>query len=118
MARVAAPEVVQTFFGPGLVDVSKFGFKPIGRVDHCQRAWWSAAPVAVCRERGVDFSSLQKAEIQLYMDAGPVRGEAARLVRAQVFERRGGVLPRNWELLDHYKENLDMIERMRVRRGA
>jgi hypothetical protein len=52
------------------------------------------------------------------MDAGPVRGEAARLVRAQVFERRGGVLPRNWELLDHYKENLDMIERMRVRRGA
>jgi len=99
------------------IEVSKFGFNPIDQVGHCQRTIWSAAPVAVCRERGVDLGPYQKAELAEYMDAGPRGGEAARLVRAQILERRGGVLPHNWNALERYKANVDLMAQIRDRSG-
>tara|TARA_B100000963_G_scaffold32534_1_gene24178 strand:- start:1818 stop:2144 length:327 start_codon:yes stop_codon:yes gene_type:complete len=75
---------------------------------------WSAAPVAVCRERGVDLGPYQKAELAEYMDAGPREGKTARLVRARILGRRGGVLPHNWTAVEHYKANVDLMAQIRA----
>jgi len=56
----------------------------------------------------------EKGELAEYMDAGPRGGEAARLVRAQILERRGGVLPRNWNAVEHYKANVELLAQMRA----
>ena len=91
-------------------------FEPIEGVGCRHRTLHSAAPVAVRRENGVDLSNYYKSELQAYTDARP--GEAARHVRAQIFERRGGVLPRNWTVVEHYKANLDLLAEIRLKEGA
>ena len=102
----------------GMSDMSTRAFEPIEGVDVRHRTICSAAPVAARRERGVDLAGYYKSELQAYVDAGPASGEAARLVRAQIFERRGGVLPRNWTIVEHYKANLDLLADIRLNRGA
>ena len=91
-------------------------FEPIEGVGFYHRTMRSVAPVAVRRENGVDLSGYYKSELQAYTDARP--GEAARHVRAQIVERRGGVLPRNWTVVEHYKANLDLLAEIKVNGGA
>ena len=98
--------------------MSKCTFEPIEGVGFTQRTIRSAAPVAVRRENGVDLSGYYKSELQAYVDAGPMGGEAARHVRAQIFERRGGVLPRNWTIVEHYKANLDLLAEIKLKGGV
>lgn len=91
-------------------------FEPIEEVGFYHRTMRSAAPVAVRRENGVDLSGYYKSELQAYTDARS--GEAARQVRAQIVERRGGVLPRNWTVVEHYKANLELIAQVNLKGGA
>ena len=91
-------------------------FAPIEEVGFYHRTIRAAAPVAVRREHGVDLSGYHKSELQAYADARP--GEAARHVREQIVERRGGVLPRNWTVVEHYKANLDLLARVNLKGGA
>ena len=100
-------------WGRDIIEVSKFGFKPIDQVGCNKRTLCSAAPIAVHRECGVNLRPFEKAELAEYMDAGPREGKAARLVRAQILERRGGVLPHNWTVVEHYKAHVDLKARMR-----
>ena len=97
-------------------DMPSRTFEPIEGIGFVQRTLKRAAPVAVHRERGVDLSRYHKSELQAYVDADP--GEAARHVRAQIVERRGGVLPHNWTVLEHYKANVDLMEQIRLKGGA
>ena len=99
-------------------DMSTHAFEPIEGVGFCCRTMHSAAPVAARRERGVDLAGYYKSELQAYVDAGPMGGEAARHVRAQIFERRGGVLPRNWTIVEHYKANLDLLAEIKLKGGV
>ena len=103
---------------PGMSDMSTHAFEPIEGVGFYCRTMRSAAPVAARRERGVDLAGYYKSELQAYVDAGPASGEAARHVRAQIFERRGGVLPRNWTVVEHYKANLDLLARFELKGGV
>lgn len=111
---MTATGVQYNTWGRDIIEVSKFGFTPIDQVGCHKRTHYSAAPVAVRRERGVDMRPYDKGELAEYIDAGPREGEAARLVRAQILERRGGVLPRNWTVVEHYKANAEQIARMRA----
>ena len=97
-----------------MANLSTAWFVPIEEVGHYQRTIGRAAPIAVRRERGVDMSRYYKSELQEYADAGPREGEEARRVRTQIFERRGGVLPHNWTVVEHYKANLDMMARVQL----
>lgn len=99
-----------------LGEVSKFGFEPIIQPGYQCRTIYQAAPVAVRRERGVDLRPCEKGEIAEYVDAK--NKEACGLVRAQILERCGGVLPDNWTLVEHYKANLELMESIRIRGSA
>lgn len=101
-----------------MAGLSTARFVPIEGVGHYQRTIKRVAPVAVRRERGVDLSRYYKSELQEYVDAGPVGGDGARRVRAQIFERRGGVLPHNWTIVEMYKANLHLMEEIRLKKGA
>lgn len=103
---------------PGMAKLSTRAFEPIEGVGFYCRTMRSAAPVAVRRERGVDLSRYYKSELQAYVDAGPTGGEAARHVRAQIFERRGGVLPHNWTIVEIYSANLHLMEEIRLKGGV
>ena len=98
-----------------LGEVSKFGFEPIIRPGFQCRTIYHAAPVAVRRERGVDLGPFAKSEIQEYVDTGPMGGKDALRARAELLERRGGVLPANWTVAEHYKANLELMESIRIR---
>lgn len=91
-------------------------FEPIEGVGFYCRTMRSAAPVAVRREHGVDLGGYHKSELQAYVDADP--GEAALHVRAQIVERRGGVLPHNWRVLEDYKANVHLMAEIRLKGGA
>ena len=91
-------------------------FEPIDGIGFTQRTLRSAAPVAVRREHGVDLSGYYKSELQAYVDASP--GKDARHVREQIVERRGGVLPRNWTVVEGYKANLDLMAEIKLKGGA
>ena len=95
--------------------LSNGAFVPIHEAGWYQRTVTRAAPVAVRRERGVDLSRFYDSELQAYRDAGPKGGEEARRVRAQILDRRGGVLPFNWTLVEHYKDCLDMKAKMSLK---
>jgi len=101
-----------------MVDTPVRAFEPIEGVGFYCRTVRSAAPVAARRERGVDLGGYYKSELQAYVDAGPTGGEAARHVRSQIFERRGGVLPRNWTVVECYKANLDLMAEIRLKGGV
>lgn len=87
--------------------MSTRAFEPISEAGSCQQTLRRAAPVAVRRERGVDLGRYHKSELQAYVAADP--GEAALHVRAQIVERRGGVLPHNWVVLEDYKANVNLM---------
>jgi len=93
-------------------------FVPIEGVGFYCRTMRSAAPVAVRRERGVDLGGYYKSELQEFVDAGPGEGEGARHVRERIVERRGGVLPHNWTVVEHYKANLDLMAEIRLKGGV
>ena len=97
-------------------ELSTRAFEPIDGAGFYHRTIRAAAPVAARRERGVDLAGYYKSELQAYVDAGS--GEAARHVRAQIFERRGGVLPRNWTVVEHYKANLDLLAQVKLKGGV
>ena len=99
---------------PDIVDVSKFGFEPIVRAHVGAPAIYVAAPVAVRQERGVDLGPLGHREVRDYVAARRKDEEAARRVRARILKRRGGVLPHNWTVVEHYKENVHRMARMCV----
>lgn len=98
--------------------MSTGGFEPIEDPGFWQRTIRRAAPVAVRRERGVDLSRYYKSELQEFVDAGPREGEGAQHVREQIVERRGGVLPHNWTIVEHYKANLDLMATIKLKEGA
>lgn len=91
-------------------------FAPIEGVGFYCRTMRSVAPVAVRREHGVDLGGYYKSELQAYADARP--GEAARHVREQIVKRRGGVLPRNWTVVECFKANLDLMAEIGLNGGS
>lgn len=92
---------------------SKPGFKPIQFVEFVCRTVYHAEPWPLYRLVGVDLRPFDKNEMQDYVDAG--NKEACGRVRAEILDRRGGVLPANWEVVEIFKENMDLIEHMRLR---
>jgi hypothetical protein len=90
-------------------------FAPIDGIGFVQRTISKARPVAVRRVRGVDMDNFRKSELDALLNAGPLGSPSATRVEREIQDRRGGVLPRNWTVVKHYKANVDMIARMNLR---
>ena len=89
-------------------------FTPIDGIGFVQRTITKAKPIPVRRSRGVDMDSYSKSELDALLNAGPLGSPSAMRVEREIQERRGGVLPRNWTLVKHYKANMDMMTRMNL----
>ena len=89
------------------------GFKPIQFCEFACRTVHNAEPWPLHRSVGVDLRPFDKSEMQDYVDAE--NKEACGRVRAEILDRRGGVLPDNWEVVEIFKENLDLMESVRIR---
>jgi Holliday junction resolvase RusA-like endonuclease len=89
-------------------------FTPIDGIGFVQRTITKAKPIPMRRSRGVDMDNYSKSELDALLNAGPLGSPSATRVEREIQERRGGVLPRNWTLVKHYKANVDMIARMNL----
>ena len=89
-------------------------FAPIDGIGFVQRTITKASPVAVRRSRGVDLDNYHKNELDALLNAGPLGSPSATRVEREIQERRGGVLPRNWTVVKHYKANVDRMARMGI----
>jgi len=92
-------------------------FTPIDGIGFVQRTIIKARPIAVRRSRGVDMDNYHKSELDALLNAGPLGSPSATRVEREIQERRGGVLPRNWTVVKHYKANVDMLARMDLGSG-
>ena len=93
---------------------ARMSFAPIENIGFVQRTLVKASPVPVRRARGVDLANYRKSEMDEMLNAGPLGSPSALLVERRIQDARGGVLPKNWTVVKHYKNNVDRMSRMQL----
>lgn len=93
---------------------ARMSFAPIENIGFVQRTLVKASPIPVRRLRGVDLANYRKSELDELLRAGPLGSPSALLVEQRIQDARGGVLPKNWTVVKHYKNNVDRMSSMQL----